>query len=197
MNDLSSDPKTTIHSSPPPLVRVGGSHFEMGQQIGQACSEQVRHSVQNALTLIEQTYNNLELTWEGAQIQAQKYIPFALERYPQYVDELHGIADGAGVAFEELAVVNAMEAVTMDALHLSKCTSFAVNGDSTADEHVLVAHNEDWLPDDEQDVYLIHASPVDEPPINWTVIQFFVLNLLRSACAVGTSDSPSVNPFNA
>ena len=51
----------------------------------------------------------------------------------------------------------------MDALHLSKCTSMAVSDDCTADGHVLVAHNEDWLPEDEQDVYLVHASPDDEP----------------------------------
>ena len=51
----------------------------------------------------------------------------------------------------------------MDALHLSKCTSMAVSDDCTSDGHVLVAHNEDWLPEDEQDVYLVHASPDDEP----------------------------------
>jgi isopenicillin-N N-acyltransferase-like protein len=40
----------------------------------------------------------------------------------------------------------------------------AVNGDRTADGHVLVAHNEDWLPEDEDDVYVVHAAPDDEPP---------------------------------
>lgn len=147
-----------------PLVRVRGSHREIGRQIGEACAEQVRHSVENARSLVEQTYQSLELTWEGAIIQARKYMPFTQERYPQYVDELVGIAEGAGVSYDELAVVNAMEGVTMDALHLAKCTSLAVNGDRTADGHVLVAHNEDWLPDDEPDVYLVHASPDDEPP---------------------------------
>lgn len=155
---------TPQHASPPPLVRIGGSHREMGRQIGQACASQILNSIQNARSLLESAYNDLELTWEGAQIQARKYVPFAQERYPQYVEELLGIAEGANVAFEDVAVVNAMEAVTMDALHLQKCTSLAVNEDRTADGHVLVAHNEDWLPDDEQDVYLVHATPDDEPP---------------------------------
>jgi hypothetical protein len=82
---------------------------------------------------------------------------FAQEHYPQYVDEMKGIAEGAGVAFDELAAVNALEAVTMDSLHLTKYSSYAVNGDLTTDEHVLIAHNEDWTPEDEADVYLIHA----------------------------------------
>ncbi len=151
-------------SGPIPLVRVRGSHREIGRQIGEDRAAQVRNSVENARNLIEQTFDSLELTWDGALIQSRKYMPFSQERYPQYVEELMGMAEGAGVSYDELAVVNAMEAVAMDALHLTKCTSLAVNGDRTADGHVLVAHNEDWLPDDEQDVYLVHASPDDEPP---------------------------------
>jgi len=163
MKPKQSDTTPIIHTEAPPIVHVGGSHYEIGQQIGKACTQQVQHSIQNARKLIDETYDTLELTWEGAQIQAQKYMPFAQERFPQYIDEIKGIADGANAPFEELAVVNALEAVTTDALHLSKCSSFAVNGDITGDEHVLVAHNEDWTPEDEQDVYLVHATPEDEP----------------------------------
>lgn len=172
------------HASPPPLIKVKGSHREIGQQIGEACAEQIRHSVENARSLLEQTYDTLELTWEGAEIQARKYIPFAQERYPQYVDELVGMAEGAGVDFEDLAVVNAMEAVTMDALHLTKCTSLAVNGDCTADGHVLVAHNEDWLPEDEKDAYIVHAEPDDEPP--WLAMTYGGLlpNIGFNACGI-------------
>jgi isopenicillin-N N-acyltransferase like protein len=159
-----NNPETPIHSQPPPLINVKGSHLEMGRQIGEACRVQVRRSIQNARLLIDSAYNMLELTWEGAQIQASKYIPFAQERYPKYIEELNGISEGAGVAFEDLAVLTAMEAVTMDALHLTKCTSFAVNGSRTADGSVLIAHNEDWLPSDESDVWIVHASPDDEPP---------------------------------
>jgi isopenicillin-N N-acyltransferase like protein len=156
-------PAAPAHPNPPPLVRVSGTHREMGRQIGEACAVQVRHSIQNACKLLEASYDYIQLTWDGAQIQARKYIPFAQERYPQYIDELQGIAEGAGVSFYDVAVVNAMEAVTMDALHLTKCTSMAVNEERTADGHVLMAHNEDWLPEDENDVYIVEAYPKDEP----------------------------------
>ncbi len=76
---------------------------------------------------------------------------------------MSGIADGAGVAFDDLVVLNSMEAVTMDGIHLAKCTSMAVSEVRTSNGHVLVAHNEDWLPEDESDVYLVHATPDDEP----------------------------------
>ena len=143
--------KLPPHPNPPPLIRVSGTHREMGRQIGEACTPQVLHSMENARKLFEDAYEQLELTWEGAKIQARKYMPFAQERYPQYVEEIMGIAEGAKVPFDDLAVLNAMEAVTSDALHLIRCTSLAVNGDRTADGHVLAAHSEDWMPEDEDD----------------------------------------------
>ena len=155
---------TPIHTTPPPLVRVHGTHREMGRQFGEAAKNQVRHSIENARTLLSSAYGELATTWAGAQIQARKFLPFAQERYPQYVEEMAGLAEGAGASFEDVAVLHAMEAVTMDALHLSHCTSFAVNEMRTADGHVLGAHNEDWLPEDEDDVVVIHATPKDEPP---------------------------------
>lgn len=146
------------------LVHVYGSHLQMGSQIGEEFRTQVEHSIENARRLLEKSYEQLQLTWDGARIQAYKYLPFAEERYPQYVEEIRGISKGANVDFDDLAVLNAMEAVTMDAMHLTKCTSMAVNQERTASGHVLVAHNEDWMPEDEQDVFLVHARPDDGPP---------------------------------
>jgi isopenicillin-N N-acyltransferase-like protein len=157
-------PNTPIHNGAPPLIEVSGTHLEMGRQIGEACRAQIHHSIANAHVLIEQSYDQLELTWEGAQIQARKYLPFAEERYPQYVDEMRGSAEGANVAFDDIMALNAMEAVTTDALHLTRCTSFSVNEQRTADGHVLVGHNEDWVPEDEDDTYVVMGRPNDEPP---------------------------------
>ena len=86
-------PNSIVHNAPPPLVEVSGSHREMGRQIGEARREQVRHSVENGHVLIDQSYSALELTWNGAKIQARKYLPFVDEHYPQYGDEMRGIAE--------------------------------------------------------------------------------------------------------
>lgn len=147
-----------------PLIEVSGTHREIGRQIGEAMREQIHHSLYNAQSLLESAFDTLQLSWDSAQIQARKYIPFAQERYPQYIAELEGIAEGANVEFDDLSVLNGMEAVTTDALHLTKCTSMAVNQERSANGHVLLAHNEDWVPEDEPDIFILHARPNDEPP---------------------------------
>jgi isopenicillin-N N-acyltransferase-like protein len=156
---MAAQTKIPLHPNPPPLVRVSGTHREMGRQIGEACRKQVTHSIESACQLLAESYAQLELTWEGARIQAHKYLPFAQAHYPQYVEEMTGIAEGANVDFNDVVVVNTMEALTDDALQLTHCTSFAVNDDRTVNRHVLLAHNEDWVPEDENDVFIIHATP--------------------------------------
>jgi isopenicillin-N N-acyltransferase like protein len=158
------DIQPTPETSRVPCVEIYGTHRQMGQQIGEACRPEIIHSIENARRLLEGTYPALHLTWKSARIQARKYLPFVEEQYPQYLDELKGMAEGANVSFDDVAVVNAMEAVTVDALHLTKCTSMAVNQQRTAGGQVLLAHNEDWVPEDEPDLFVISARPDEEPP---------------------------------
>ncbi|PKO13259.1 MAG: hypothetical protein CVU39_19810 [Chloroflexi bacterium HGW-Chloroflexi-10] len=146
-----------------PIIEVKGSHTAIGQAMGEAFREQIQHNIENAKILIDKAYDQLQLSWDSSIIQAKKYIPYVEERYPQYVDEMRGIAAGAHAKFDEVCVINALEGVTSDALHLTKCTSIAVNQMRTANGNVLVAHNEDWTPEDEPDVYLVNAKPDNEP----------------------------------
>ncbi|HLV44800.1 MAG TPA: C45 family peptidase [Aggregatilineales bacterium] len=152
-----------LANTPMKMVRVSGSHREMGRQLGEACAPEIHRMLDVYRASLQTAYNELHLTWPEAMLQASKYYPFAREHTPQYVEELEGMAEAAGVAFDELMVVNCIEAITSDALHLG-CTSLAVSGERTLDGHVLVAHNEDWLPEDEENAYLVHATPDDEPP---------------------------------
>jgi isopenicillin-N N-acyltransferase-like protein len=185
MTQLKNISQTPVHSTPPPMIQVSGSHREMGQQIGESRRENVQRSLENARRILKEAYNELELTWEGAQIQARKYLPFAQEHYPQYVEEMQGIAEGSNIPFDELVVLTVMEAVTSDALHLTRCTSMALNDECTADGHVLAAHNEDWVPDDEDDVFIIQARPKDEPPYMAMTYGGLIPNIGFNAYGIG------------
>ncbi len=145
------------------LVHIQGSHREMGRQIGEACVEEIGRMLAIYKASLAAAYDELLLTWDEAVLQGKKYYPYAQQYMPQYVEELAGMAEASGVDFDDLMVLNCIEGITSDALHLG-CTSIAVSGEHTANGHVLVGHNEDWLPEDEENAYLIHASPDDEPP---------------------------------
>ena len=134
----------------------------MGRQIGEAAAPTIRLMQENYRQLLRSSRERLKLRWEGAVLQARKYHPYAAEGARPYLEELEGIAEGAGLPLDDLMVLNCIEGIAGDALHL-KCTSFAVSAELTAEGHVLVGHNEDWWPEDQDTVYLVHATPEDEP----------------------------------
>ncbi len=146
-----------------PIVYVEGTHYEMGLQIGEARQDVIHGMLATYRRYFADEGDQIQISdWKEAILHARKYLPFAEESTPQYVDELRGIADGARIEFNDLLVLNCMEAITEDALHTG-CTSLAAAPEVTADGSVLVGHNEDWLPDDLDTVYLVHARPKGEP----------------------------------
>jgi len=146
-----------------PIVYVEGDHYEMGRQIGSDRKDVVQQMLATYRRYFEEEADKIGIAdWDEAILHARKYLPFAEESVPQYVEELQGITDGAEVDFNDLLVLNCVEALTEDALH-TNCTSLAAAPEVTADGSLLVGHNEDWLPDDIDNVYLVHARPNDEP----------------------------------
>ena len=158
-------PDTTLRppSARLPIVYVEGSHEQMGFQLGRDRATQVHSMIEMYRRLFVEAASKLGLhSWEEAILHAHKYLPFAEESTPQYVNEMRGIAIGAGAAFDDVLVLNCIEAITSDALHLG-CTSLAMGPEVTADGSVLIGHNEDWIPEDIHNVFVVHARPDDEP----------------------------------
>jgi isopenicillin-N N-acyltransferase-like protein len=103
------------------------------------------------------------LTWDDALRRARDYLPPIQHTFPQYLDEMRGLADGAGVAFDAVLLLNALEEVVAQTSHHLGCTSLAIGPGRTVSGAVLVGHNEDWLYQDRGSAYLVHAEPDGEP----------------------------------
>ncbi len=145
-----------------PFIRIKGTHKEIGLAIGQEMSAAIRGQIEAYHAMMPQA-EEVGLTWSQAVLQARKYLPFSEEFYPQYAEEMRGIAEGAGVDFDDVNTLNCLEAVASDALHL-RCTSLAAGPEVTeSGSGVFVAHNEDWMPADLPFVYVVQAEPDDEP----------------------------------
>jgi len=145
-----------------PVIHATGTHRQIGFAIGREAGDRVTRMLANYRNLLAQS-PDIKLTWERAIVQARKYMPFATEYLPQYVDELRGIAEGSDTDFEDLLVCNCLEELTSDML-FERCTAVAFGPDHTADGHVLIGHNEDWMPTDRDSQYIVRAEPEGEIP---------------------------------
>ncbi|MFC7765219.1 C45 family autoproteolytic acyltransferase/hydolase [Leucobacter soli] len=89
--------------------------------------------------------------WARATAQARAYMP-AIERHlPGLLDEIRGIAEGSGLAFEEILTINCRSEILHAATVakagriIGECTSFALEPDRTASGETVLGQNWDWL----------------------------------------------------
>jgi isopenicillin-N N-acyltransferase-like protein len=143
-----------------PVIQVRGSHRQVGEQIGEAMRPQVQrlmahmHDAQPA-----------GVTWENLLNQARLCLAHSKAVYPQYVEELEGIAQGAGAPFEDvfLAMCEELWEPAMWGRIIKGCTDFAARGRATVNGATLLAHTNDLLPDAEQDMVILRVQAGEEP----------------------------------
>jgi isopenicillin-N N-acyltransferase-like protein len=133
-----------------PILRVQGSHRDVGRQIGQACTDAVRAAVdfsdanpRDGRTLAEQ----LKL--------AEEYRDVTAHALPYLVEELDGVAEAAGVdpllvfaaSIEEIWAPNDDVSGGTGGAALGsergRCSDLVAGPPATADGSLLVAHNND------------------------------------------------------
>ena len=122
-----------------PIVYLSGTPYDMGRQHGEALREQVRRSVGEVLAYFRR-YLRLPLVgvwainwWlDSAWNAARPHVP------REYLDELRGLADGAGVPLRELYRLHAVPDRTYS------CSNFAAWGKATARGRLVHMRNLDW-----------------------------------------------------
>ena len=138
-----------------PLVEVSGDAFQMGYQHGQ----QAGHLIQRYLLWIE------KLTGQPRDVlchNAMRFLPLMESLSPAFVEEVRGLADGAGISLEEAVLCQARA----EASHSWEggCTAFALKGDATADGQPLAGQNQDLSPEFSDVAILLRVSPTDGRP---------------------------------
>jgi isopenicillin-N N-acyltransferase-like protein len=93
--------------------------------------------------------------------QSAHYLEFSRQVYPQYVEELEGIAEGANAPFEEVYLSMCEELWEVAAWR--GCTDMAARGRATQDGSTLIAHTNDLLPRAEEHLVLLKVQAGDEP----------------------------------
>lgn len=161
-------------AEPIPLLQVRGTHREVGEQIGAALKPQLQRG------LLRLTQNLPPgIAWGDMMRQGQRYLRHSHTAYPQYVEELEGVAAGSDLPFEELFLgvcEELWEAAAWPAAGVERpssnrgsgggpggCTDFAARGRATLDGSTLVAHTNDLAPEAEDDLVILRVQAGDEP----------------------------------
>ncbi len=149
-----------------PLLKLGGSPYEIGYHHG----KEGREGIREFLTVITRHGKEFvpELSKESALKRVSDYIPFIDAYAPHLAEEIKGIADGAKISMEEaylLQVRAELTQLTIEEAHREGCTSFAIPKEKTADGKVWVGQNLDLNPFYKDYGVMLHITPEKGPTI--------------------------------
>ena len=138
-----------------PYIEVSGDSYEMGYQHG----AQTSGIVQRYLVWIE------KLTGKPRDLlcrNAMTFLPALQVAHPPMVEEVRGLAEGAGITIEEAMLcqvrAEAVQATT------GGCTAFALRGEATENGSVLAGQNQDLETEYADVSILLHLKPSDGRP---------------------------------
>jgi isopenicillin-N N-acyltransferase-like protein len=143
-----------------PLVVARGAPRELGRQHGEQCRGRVR----GFLAYLEHT---LEMPSEKLRAAALRFLPLFERHCPHLVEEVRGLAEGAGVEFAD-ALAAQVRGELAQAQH-EGCTTFVIAGRRAASGRPLIGQNSDVEPELEEFAYVLRLEPEGRPAaLMWT-----------------------------
>lgn len=121
-----------------PLLRVNGTAFERGKQIGKKAEDQINH---NLRAYKEKFKVSANIEWDLAKQRGEKFIPWIQEYDPEIFEEIKGISEGSGNNLEDIVVLNSRSEIILD---VDGCTSLAAVPPATSNGETLLGQNWDW-----------------------------------------------------
>lgn len=148
-----------------PEFEVSGPPGEMGRQLGEACRGQVRTFVDLAVERFNKGRSKA-LDLNTALGVARDCIPFVESYSPDSVEEIRGIAEGAGVTAEQVMLLNVRNQLSAAA---NGCTSVVIEGKSTAGGSGIAGQNWDNDPATDPFSVVLTRRPAGKPAtLNFT-----------------------------
>ena len=149
-----------------PHVRVEGDPRQRGRSYGEQAAERVHRSIE-AYREVFRSYAGWD--WDTVTDHARGYAD-PIERFdPVYMEEIRGIAAGAGVDEADVLAINVRTEVMFAAKardaerRVGECSAFAVTPARSTDGHTLIGQNWDWLLHSAGTVVVLEARQPDRP----------------------------------
>jgi isopenicillin-N N-acyltransferase-like protein len=147
-----------------PLVEIDAAEpRERGRQYGEQARAQIAVSVDFYRDEFER---RVGLTWDEVRRRAPQWVPLIEAYHPEALEEVRGVAEGSGFAFEEILALNGRgELRIKDPFGGDGCTSFSLTGEAAGDGHVYTGQNWDWRVGTKESVVLLRIEQEPKPTI--------------------------------
>lgn len=143
------------------IVEAKGSAYEIGYAHGEQAKEKIKRNIEVYNDMFQKWSN---LTWEEAKQRAGRYKDHIMNVEPAFIEEMRGIADGAGVSIDDIITLNARSEVVF-AQTSGACTAFTITPEASANGHTLIGQNWDWREEIIDNLIILKIYQADKPSI--------------------------------
>jgi isopenicillin-N N-acyltransferase-like protein len=154
-----------------PHVRVEGTSYQRGQQYGSQAAARVRQSVQ----AYQQAFAHFAgWDWETVRREAARFEAPVGKFRPAYLEEMRGIADGAGLDLTDVLAINVRTEVMYSAKARqaprndtqqppAECSAFGCVPAPGQEGPTIIGQNWDWLLHSAETLVVLEARQDDGP----------------------------------
>lgn len=156
---------------PPPFIDVAGAPRERGRQYGEQARARIKRGIEHYSKQLESS----RLGWADIRAIVDTYEPTIAAFEPAYIEEMKGIAEGAGVEYAAVVLLNARTEVLKLADRRRKgqpaeidpdgCTGIAVMPQASAAGRVIHAQNWDWKAECAETAVVLRVRRDDGPDV--------------------------------
>jgi len=124
-------------------VIVSGNPYERGLSHGKQAEYEIRRTIRFNIQKMEDLWKK---PWEEIRENAGKYGDYLEKSFPEYMEEMRGIADGSGCLFKDILASNCRyELSRMGSAYLeNSCTTIGISSRRSANGHTYICENWDW-----------------------------------------------------
>jgi isopenicillin-N N-acyltransferase-like protein len=147
-------------------IELSGTRREIGRQHGEGARSQIRDSI----GYYRESFKRITgLEWAEIKKNAPRWVAPIESYFPGITEEIRGIGEGAGVAFEEVLALNARGELSTHNPFADEaeegCSSYALIPPASGDGHIYCGQNWDWRCETAGTVILVRISSPDKPTI--------------------------------
>ncbi len=134
-----------------PYLEVKGSHRDVGRAIGETFRNQISSRISKRKEVIPDYDRYIEATYP--------YFTATLTSFPQFVDEITGVAQGAKISVTDYFFLNNPEVYPdIDDIDGSTIHEHCTTVVSRNESGLIMGHTEDWFPQGIDDLFVLKAT---------------------------------------
>lgn len=147
--------------TPLEIIELKGNPVEVAFALGEKRAKTIALRVDYWNAFLAQLYRGKRSLLKSME---KEFLRYAMSASTSYVEEIHAIAEGAGLPFADLFRLNLTELKAFG----EKCSTLILPFATPNGRRIMIAHNEDWTPE-QNDVFILK---VKMPDVSYAILTY-------------------------